>query len=297
MLDVRRLEVLAAAVRERSIAAAARSLGITPSAASQAISALEAQAGTTLLDRKARGVVPTAAGERLALQAEAVIAQLAVAEAELAHEVPGTLAVAAFATAVSGLLPAALRQLRHHHVPLKVRITELEPEDARQAVRNRAADLALVNHDATLAPDATGPWRVVHLLDEPVYAVLPANHPRAGTRSVDLAQLAHDDWIMQAPASPCQELTVRACANAGFAPTVTATCSDYRSIVRLVAAGHGVSLVPRLATEHLDLSGVVTRPTRVPLTRRVNALVPADRAESASVRTFLALLREASARP
>src|SRR5580765_6651254 len=99
MLDLRRLEVLAAAVRERSIASAARSLGITPSAASQALSALEAQAGTRLLRRQARGVVPTAAGERLAAHAAAVLSQLATAETELATGVSGDLRVAAFPTA------------------------------------------------------------------------------------------------------------------------------------------------------------------------------------------------------
>jgi DNA-binding transcriptional LysR family regulator len=282
MFDVRRLEVLAAAVRERSLSGAARALGITPSAASQAISALETQAGVELLVRQARGVVPTPAGERLALHAEAVIAQLATAERELAGAQPGTLRVAAFATAMAGLLPDAVRTFRQEFPSTQVSLVELEPEDARSALRAGEVDLVLVNHDAALAPDLEGPWRIQHIVDEPVFVAMPADHRKAPRQRVDLARLATDRWVMQIPASPCQQLTVRACAAAGFVPDVAATCGDYRSIVALVAAGIGVSLIPRLATHRMDLEGVVLRPARESLTRRINALVPEGRTDPAT---------------
>src|SRR5262249_14737520 len=115
-------------------------------------------------------------------------------------------------------------------------------------------------------------------------------------RTVDLAALAGDDWIMQAPASPCQELVVRACAAEGFAPAVSATCADYRSIVRLVEAGHGVSLVPRLALEHLDVGSTRVAASRVPVRRRISALVPATRAEPTGLRLLLDALRDAAGR-
>jgi len=294
MLDMRRLEVLAAAVRERSLAAAAKSLGITPSAASQAIAALEVQAGTPLLVRRARGVVPTAAGERLALRAEAMLAQLEAAEFELAGPHPGRIRVAAFPTAVFGLLPAVLGRFPNELAQTSVEIIELEPDDARAALRATEVDLALVNHDASLAPDAHGPFRVHHILDEPVFATLPADHRLASGRRVDLTTLTHDSWVMQTPASPCQQLTMHACAEAGFAPNVSATCGDYRSILALVATGCGVALIPRLAAHGLNTEGVVLRLTRPAITRRINALVPDGRTEP-SIAALLRLLRAVAA--
>ena len=312
MLDVRRLTVLAAAVRERSIAAAARYLDITPSAASQAIGALEAQAGTQLLVRRARGVVPTAAGERLAVHAEAVMAQLATAELELAGGDRGVLRVAAFATAVAGLLPLTLARLREMEPELLIRVLEAEPNAARAALSSGEVDVALVNHHALLAPDAGGPWRVMHVLDELVLAALPAKHRlvsaltdgaanhRAGrsqgpSKAVDIGDLAADDWVMQAAASPCQELVVRVCADAGFAPSVSATCADYYSILRLVQAGHGVALVPKLALGDRLPDGVKMLPLRIPVTRRVNVLLPPDRADTPTIQALLAAVREAAA--
>jgi DNA-binding transcriptional LysR family regulator len=294
MLDMRRLEVLAAAVRERSLAGAAKSLGITPSAASQAISALEAQAGTHLLVRRARGVAPTAAGERLALRAEAMLAQLEAAERELGGPPPGRIRIAAFPTAVYGLLPTALSRFRDEPAQPAVEIIELEPDDARAALRATQVDLALVNHDAALAPDARGPFRVHHIVDEPVYAALPANHRRASARRLDLTTLTHDPWVMQTAASPCQQLTMRACAEAGFAPSVAATCGDYRSILALVATGCGVALIPSLATHGLNTDDVALKNTRPVIARRINALVPDGRTEP-SVALLLRILRAVAA--
>jgi DNA-binding transcriptional LysR family regulator len=140
------------------------------------------------------------------------------------------------------------------------------------------------------APDANGRWRVEHLLDEPVQAVVPTGHPAARRRRVDIASLAGDSWVMQAPASPCQELVMRVCATAGFAPRVSATCGDYRSILRLVAAGHGVSLVPELALD-APPQGVCALPTQPSISRRINALVPHDRVDEPAVRIFVGALR------
>jgi DNA-binding transcriptional LysR family regulator len=289
MLDVRRLEVLTAALREGSIAGAARVLAITPSAASQALSALETQTGTELLERLPRGVRPTAAGERLAAHGEAVLGLLARAESEMDSR-RRNLQVAAFPTAVLGLLPPALAELRHATPDLHIEIVELEPDEARSALRAGDVDMALVNHHAVLAPDVRGPWRVVHVLDEPVLAALPRAHRLASRAAVRVEQLRDDAWIMQKPASPCQDLVQRVCGGSGFAPTVAASCGDYRSILALVGAEFGVSLVPRMALAGLDLSGVALLPLRPTVRRRVNALVSSRPGASLAARPLLDLL-------
>lgn len=290
MLDVRRLAVLTTAISEGSLAAAARKLGLTPGAASQAIGALEAQAGRALLERHARGVRPTPAGERLAAQADAVFATLRQAEAELSNGHAGAVRLAAFPTAIIGLLPAVLHRLRQTAPGLRLQVVELEPGPARAALRSGDCDLAVVNHHSLLAPDTRGPWEIVHLRDEPVFAALPVDHRLARRASIPVGQLADADWIMQQPASPCQELVQRVCATAGFAPRVAATCSDYRSILALVAAGAGVSLIPELALTGLANPAVAFIPTRPATTRRINALASSRVGVNPAVRTVLTAL-------
>jgi len=293
MLDVRRLEVLSTTLREGSIAGAARSLAITPSAASQALSALEAQTGAVLLERLPRGVRPTAAGERLAAQAEAVLSMLARAEAELDGRTT-SLRVAAFPTAIIGLLPAALVALRATAPDLHVQVLEVEPDDGRAALRAGDVDIALVNHHAVLAPDTRGPWRVEHIIDEPVLAALPRSHRLAGRPYVRVEQLRDDDWVMQKPASPCQDLVQRVCGGGGFAPTVVAACGDYRSILALVGAGLGVSLVPQTGFVGVDVASVALVPLRPAVRRRINALVSTRPGVSLAARPLVDELRDAA---
>jgi len=291
MLDVRRLEVLSSTLREGFIAGAARALSITPSAASQALSALEAQTGAVLLERLPRGVRPTAAGERLAAQAEAVLSLLARAESELDGR-RTSLRVAAFPTAVIGLLPGALSALHAAAPELHLQVLEMEPDDGRAALRAGDVDVALVNHHAVLAPDTRGPWRVEHLVDEPVLAALPRTHRLAARPQLRIEQLREDDWVMQKPASPCQDLVQRVCGGAGFAPGVVAACGDYRAILALVGAGLGVSLVPAMALVGVDVSAVSLLPLRPAVRRRTNALVSSRPGVSLAVRPLLDALRD-----
>src|SRR4051795_5714840 len=102
MLDVKRLRILRAVAEAGSFSAAADALSYTQSAISQQIAALEREAGTTLVDRSARGVRLTDAGRALVEHSGAILSRLAAAEAELeaiAGLRGGRLRLAAFPTA------------------------------------------------------------------------------------------------------------------------------------------------------------------------------------------------------
>src|SRR5918911_1775259 len=115
MLDVRRLRVLRAVAQHGSFSAAADALSYTQSGVSQQIAALEREAGALLVQRNARGVRLTEAGEALVRHAEAILARLAEAEAELeaiAGLRGGRLRMAAFESAGATLIPPAIAEFR-----------------------------------------------------------------------------------------------------------------------------------------------------------------------------------------
>src|SRR3954452_13878877 len=118
MLDVRRMRVL----REVAVlvwsSAAANALAYTQSAVSQQIAALEREAGTTLVERNARGVRLTDAGEVLVRHTDVILARLADAEAELealSGLKGGRLRLAAFPSAGSSIAPSAIARFRAQH--------------------------------------------------------------------------------------------------------------------------------------------------------------------------------------
>src|SRR5215203_5648527 len=146
MLDVRRMRVLKEVAQRGSFSAAAEALSFTQSAVSQQIAALEREAGTTLVQRSARGVRLTEAGEAVVRHAEAIMARLAEAEAELeaiAGLRGGRLRMASFESAGSTLMPLAIAEFRGKHPGVELSMSLSEPEDCIPLLKSGELEIAL----------------------------------------------------------------------------------------------------------------------------------------------------------
>ncbi|WP_151482195.1 LysR family transcriptional regulator [Streptomyces albicerus] len=294
MLDVRRLQMLRAVVTSGSVTAAATRLGYTPSAVSQQIAVLEKEAGAALLERAGRGVRPTAAGLLLTDYADAIGRQVAEAETALADLVAGRtgrLAVRYFATAGAALVAPAVARVRAEHPDVQVELKLIDPEDPLPDVKEGRADLALVVRPDEAAQDGV---RLVRLLDDPYLAVLPKGHRLAGRRTLALADLAEEPWVGSEWPGPCLDAQLSACEAAGFRPRFVVESEDYVTAQGFVAAGLGVSLIPRLGLGSRH-PGVVVREVRRPEPMRsIFAAVRETAPPAPAVRSFLEALREAA---
>ncbi|MEU6353329.1 LysR family transcriptional regulator [Streptomyces sp. NPDC047072] len=292
MLDVRRMQMLAAVVDCGSVTAAAARLGYTPSAVSQQVAALEKETGTDLLERVGRGVRPTAAGLLLTRHAEAIAREVAEAETALADLLAGRtgrLSVRYFATAGAALVAPAVARLRAEHPGVQVELRLADP-DPLPDVREGRADLALV-----VGPVEHDGVRLLHLLDDPYLAVLPKGHPLAARRMLRLTDLADEPWVGSEWPGPCLDAQLTACEAAGFRPRFVVDSEDYVTAQGFVAAGLGVSLIPRLGLggRHPE---VVVRPVRSPEpTRAIHAAVRETAPPQPALRAFVEALREAAA--
>ncbi|MGD9482957.1 LysR family transcriptional regulator [Streptomyces sp. TRM70308] len=251
MIDPRRLRVLRALAEHGTVTAAARALYMSPSAASQQLAALEAEAGHALLERRGRTVRLTATGAVLAGHAARIAAQLEQAEADLAAcsaGLAGEVTIAAFATAITEVVAPALPALRARAPEVRVRVKDAEGPASHRLLADGEVDVAVaVEHPGPLG---VGDEQV--LLHEPLYAepfdvVLPQGHRLRADARVDLGALRDDPWITPWPGNPVHDVMVRACEEAGFRPRVACLSDDFRAVCALVAAGTGVSLVPRSA--------------------------------------------------
>src|SRR5580693_3076424 len=159
MLDIRRLRMLHEFAARGSIARTAEALGYTPSAVSQQLAVLEREAGTPLLDRTARSAGLTAAGRRLAVHAERILAMVEEAEADLsarAAEPSGRVVVTAFPSAAVAFAPALARSLRAHP-QLSLLLRQSSAPEGLQLVRSGEVEVAIVDDwSGRLAADLTG---------------------------------------------------------------------------------------------------------------------------------------------
>ena len=147
MLNLERLRTLDALARHGSVSAAADALHVTTSAVSQQLGKLEREVGQQLLAKNGRGVRLTDAGRLLSEHAARILSQVELAESDLEAQrgqVVGELRLSAFPTAARGLFPVALQALRAQHPGLRVRSSELEPEQGIAGVVRGDLDLAVV---------------------------------------------------------------------------------------------------------------------------------------------------------
>ena len=297
-LDVGRLRLLREIGTRGSIAAAARVLGLTPSAVSQQLAVLERECGVSLVDRSPRGVVLTGAGRVLAARAGEVLDLLASARAEL-DRVAGTLAgpvrVAAVASAALTFVSAAARALREQHAGLELSVTVAEPARALDLLLAGDVDLAVVD-EYDYVPLALPDYVVGHdLLTEPLVVVVPAGW--SGPRHPRLADLAETAWVMPPDEAACGHAVRSACRAAGFEPAVRWTSDDMLVLVRAVADGHGITVLPRLSVAADAARVQVLALREPPLSRRLRAVARSSTlARPAVAAAQAALARAAGAR-
>ena len=292
MFDVRRLRVLCEVAHRGSLAAAADALSYTPSAVSQQIAALEREAHTTLLERRARGVVLTEAGRVLVGHAEAVLAELLAAETalrDLAEVRRGQLRIGSFATAAANVLPPAIDRFRLLHPGVDIRVDQASPAESVGRLRDGTLDLALtVDLDEPL-PDGV---EVIALFDDPVRLALHRDHPHASAPEVRLEELSAETWIDVPRRTSGGKVLSRACEAAGFAPRIGLESDDYTVIQELVGVGAGVALLPDLALCPPHDSVVLRTLGADGPRRHVQAATRTAAFRSAAAEAMLALLRE-----
>jgi DNA-binding transcriptional LysR family regulator len=298
MLDVKRLRVLREVAARGSFSAAADSLAYTQSAVSQQIAALEREAGTRLVERSARGVRLTDAGRALVGHADVILARLADAEAELeaiAGLRGGRVRLASFSSAGATLVPQAIALFRERHPAVELSLEPAEPEDAVARLKSGDVDIALTIDAEFCAVDDDG-VDVQHLLDDPMYLVLPREHPMADRPQISLDDLREDAWLAGSTRGcPDTMILLRACNAAGFEPRIAFHSDDYLSIQGFVAAGVGVSLVPDLALLAVrDDVAIRSLGARAPV-RRIQAATLRDGYRSPAIEAMLGTLVEVGA--
>ena len=281
MDDLRLLKVLREVALRGSFSAAAEALSYSQPAVSQQIARLEAQAGVKLIERQPKGIQPHARrrGARASHRAHPLPARRRPGRAGGALDrARGRLRVASFATAAGTIVPLAVSEFRRLRPGVVVDLQLMDPPESIPALRRGELDIAIIEEGGFAAEPELSGLGVERLMDDVLYASLPADHPLVTRRAISLADLKDEDWMLAGLRGTCADtnIVLRACQQAGFEPRVAYTSDDYFAIQGLVASGMGVALVPGLAlTSSRD--DVAVRPLRGrPPYRRIGAVFAPD---------------------
>ncbi|MGW5343621.1 LysR substrate-binding domain-containing protein [Streptomyces sp. HUAS TT3] len=298
MIDVQRLRVLRAVAEHGSFNRAAAALLLTPSAVSQHIAVLERSLGRPVAVRSTRGVTLTDAGRLLVEAADTISAELDHVRRQIdrLNAPRPRLTVATFTSGGRYLLPEALARFVAAHPEVELTVRESEPETALPMLRRGEADLALTYHfDGPLpVPPTERPgfdW--TPLMDDPLSVVLPRGHRLSGRAGIDLGELAADRWVLGCLKT--EAYLRRHAQRAGFDLQVAASTTDYFFAQTLVAAGVGVSLVPKVSLAPAPGVAVVdVEPPRP--ARHIGVAMPRRRRPAPHAAAFAEALAAAAAR-
>lgn len=301
MTELKQLRVLRTVAEAGSFSAAADRLSYTQPAVSRIVAALERELGAVLVERQCRPVRLTDAGAALVRHADEVFARLSSARSEIeaiTQVDAGTVSLGTFSSAGTSFVVDALCEFRRRHPGVRVSIAEGSlPSSLVRRLRSGDLDLAVVFDYPAAGEDIGAGLELHHLVDVPFDIVLHPSHRLAGEDRVRLAELADEDWVLPdfGPESPSLKLIRRMCAAAGFEPRVAFKLNDCHMNQAMVAAGEGVTILPRLLIDsHAD---VVAKPVdgEAPIQRVAAVRLPTRYAAPAATE-FLAVLTEAAKR-
>lgn len=290
-VELRHLRYFVAVAEEAGFGRAAGRLHLTQQSLSQQIKALERALGTRLFDRDTRGTRLTDTGRAFLPEARAVLsradAAVAVAQRAARGEI-GRLDLAFLASTANYMVPPVVRAVRDKLPDLELAIHDVQIDELVAGLRDGRFHAAF-----TRPPLAVG-LRTQTLAREPVCAVLPDTHPLASRPELRLVELAGEHWVLTPRSSwpPWHDVYDRDFAAAGFSPDVVQRTVGVPNLLRLVAAGVGVTRLARSASS-IRRTGVVFVPLTGEHTDTVIAWLPSR--QSPVVQNLLTIVSDLAA--
>src|ERR1700734_1957744 len=249
MIDLVALDSLRAVGAHGSVVAAADALGFTPSAVSQQVKRLEKQTGVPLLERVGRGVMLPRHGGHLVEQGTRLLSDLEELQSGL-HEQAGTVAghvrLAAFSTAMRGLVAPALPPVLAAHPGLRVSLTEREPWDTVDLVATGQTDLGVAHSWGDVPLTVPAHVASTTIARDLADVIVRRDHPLAARPVVTPRDLAGEDWIGTPDGTICRQWLLRMHDGTGALPRIAHVSMEFDSHLALVRAGLGIALIPRL---------------------------------------------------
>jgi LysR family hydrogen peroxide-inducible transcriptional activator len=248
-MELQQLRYFCAIAETNSFSRAAQLTYVSQPSLSQQIRKLEEELGARLFDRLGRTVRLTDLGRAFLPRARGVLRELEAARGDVVARkasIGGPVCVGAIPTIAPYFLPPHLTTFSRKHPQALVTVVEDITPLLLEKLRAGSVDVALV----ALPITARGhEFKSFALMTEKLFAVLPRLHPLAQRRTVSLAELREEPFLLLRDGHCFRETAVQACKRAHLNPQIVFESGNFTSILSMVNAGLGVSIVPQMALE------------------------------------------------
>jgi LysR family transcriptional regulator, hydrogen peroxide-inducible genes activator len=246
-MEVHQLRYVCAVADTGNFSRAAERCQIAQPSLSQQVLKLEEELGTKLFDRLGRSIRLTEAGRAFIPRARAILEQMEAARSSAADQntdLRGSVAVGVIPTVGPYLMPRYTAGFSKRYPDAKLRIVEETTSVLVEGLRDLSIDVAILalplrHKDLELFPIRT----------EPLFAALSTDHPRASAKSLALKDLRGESFVMLRDGHCFRNLSLDTCTRAHITPHIAFESGQFSSLLGMVAAGVGVSLVPEMAID------------------------------------------------
>jgi LysR family transcriptional regulator, transcription activator of glutamate synthase operon len=239
-MEIKQIQYFLAVATTGSFSAAADELYITQSSISKQILALEKELGFSLFDRSKRKIILTQAGETFLKHARSLNADYQTMLADLGkYKTAPNFSIIAIPVIAQYGITTHLAQFKNAHPKLNFTLDEREAGTILPALNNHQYDLAFIR-DYTLDGEI---YSFLKIARDKLQVLVSKNHHFAGRKSIALAELADENFIMFDKGTIVHELTVDACRQAGFEPRIFYASLRVESILGLVVSNSGIALM------------------------------------------------------
>ncbi len=228
-----------------SLSRAARTLELSQPSLTGQIQRLEQHLATTLFDRHGRGVTLTEAGRALYPRARRILDEVRETEDAVRREAAegdGTLSVGAIPTVAPYVLPSAIQRLRTRHAAMRVELREDYSAVLAKLLLDGALDVVIA-----ALPYAFDHVDTERLGADALVVAVPATHPAARVGRITLAQLHDAPAVTLDPMHCLGEQVAGFCNSRAVSPSVVCRSAQLATVLELVGAGVGISIVPAMA--------------------------------------------------
>ncbi|HET9870011.1 MAG TPA: LysR family transcriptional regulator [bacterium] len=243
-METHQLRYFLAVSQTGRFTAAAQACHVSQPSLSIQVAKLEGELGGALFERGRKGARLTARGEAFLPRARAILDQMEAAQedaAALSGLRLGKVALGCMPTTGAHLLPPILTAFKKAHPTIQVQLKEESSPDLAQGLEQGEIELAILD-EAGLRP-SLGHQAV---LTEELLLALPPKHPLAGKKALALKQVAPDPFILMKTGHGFRQITLELYRKEGLEPRVVFESGGIETVQALVAAGLGISLVPRM---------------------------------------------------
>jgi LysR family hydrogen peroxide-inducible transcriptional activator len=246
-MEFHQLRYVCAIADTGNFSRAAERCQITQPSLSQQVLKLEEELGTKLFDRLGRSIRLTEAGRAFIPRARTILEQMEAARSSAADQntdLRGSVAVGVIPTVAPYLIPGYAARFAKKYPDAKLRIVEDTTSVLVESLRDLSTDVAIL-----ALPLRHKELELFPIRTEPLFAALSTHHPRASAKSLALKDLRGESFVMLRDGHCFRDLSIDTCTRARITPHIAFESGQFSSLLGMVAAGVGVSLVPEMAID------------------------------------------------